>query len=96
MTYRIILSPGAQEGIRSALLWYFHQDRDLPFRFQSELKSTLSRIARYPYLFPVESDPLRRARMKRFPYLIHFKVNTGIVYVVNFFHQRQLNPLSRP
>ena len=96
MIYRLILSPDADEGIRSALLWYLQHDIDLPFRFTGDLEATLNRIAQNPYQFPPFADRLRRARMKRFPYLIYFSLIKGTVYVVAVSHQRRLNPLSRP
>lgn len=96
MIYRLILSPDANEGIRSALFWYRQHDIDLPFRFTADLEATLNRIAKNPYQFRLFPDRLRRARMKRFPYLIYFTVTARTVYVVAVSHQRRLNPLSRP
>ena len=96
MIYRVILSPDAKAGIRSALGWYFHQDMNLPFRFRAELKTTLRRIAKNPYGFAPVSDRLRRARMKRFPYWIYFTLTANTAYVVAVSHERRLNPLSRP
>ncbi len=96
MNYRVILSPDAKEDIRSALLWYFQHDTNLPFRFAAELDFILTRIAQTPYQFPLVPDPLWRARMKRFPYLIYFTPATDTVYVATMVHQRRLNPLHRP
>ena len=96
MIYRLILSPDADEGIRSALLWYLQHDIDLPFRFTEELEATLTRIAQNPYQFPPFAAGLHRARMKRFPYLIYFTLIERTAYIVAVTHQRRLNPLSRP
>ena len=96
MIYRLILSPDANDGIRSAFLWYLEQDIDLPFRFTGDLESTLNRIAQNPYRFSPFADQLRRARMKRFPYFIYFTVIERAIYVIAVSHQRRLNPLSRP
>ena len=89
MIYRFILSPDAKEGIRSALLWYYQHDINLPLRFEAELNATLSRIVRNPNQFQLISGPLRRARMKRFPYLIYFTPTARSIYVVNVLHQRR-------
>ena len=89
MIYRFILSPDAKEGIRSARLWYLQHDINLPLRFEAELKSTLSRIALYPNQFQLISGQVRRARMKRFPYLIYFTPTARSIYVVNILHQRR-------
>ena len=96
MIYTFILSPDAKEGIRSALLWYLQHDTNLPFRFEAELRLALSRIAQYPNQFQLVYGQVRRARMKRFPYLIYFTPTASSIYVVNVLHQRRLNPLHRP
>lgn len=96
MIYDTILSPDAKEAVRSTLLWYLQHDVDLPFRFAVELKSTLRRIERNPYQFPLVAYQLRRARMKRFPYLIHFTLIETTAYVLAVSHQRRLNPLYKP
>lgn len=96
MIYKSILSPDAKVSVRSAALWYLEHDLELPFRFAAELKSTLSRIERNPYLFALIGARLRRAQMKRFPYWVYFTPSEGLVYVVDVVHQRRLNPPSRP
>ena len=96
MIYDFILSPDAKEGVRSTLLWYLQHDIDLPFRFAVELKSTLNRIQGNPYQFPRVGYQLRRARMKRFPYLVYFTLIERTAYIIAVSHQRRLNPLSRP
>lgn len=96
MIYRVVLSPDANEGIRSALLWYVQHDIDLPFRFTGDLEATLNRSAQNPYQFPPFEVRLRRTRMKRFPYLIYFTVFETTVYVIAISHERRLSPLSRP
>lgn len=96
MIYDFILSPDAKESVRSILLWYLQHDIDLPFRFVVELKSTLNRIRGNPYQFPAVAYQLRRARMKRFPYLVYFTLIERTAYIIAVSHQRRLNPLHRP
>lgn len=98
MVYRVVLSPDAKRDIRSTLQWYLQQDTHLPLRFQIEFQRILKRIARHPNQFPVVKGDIRRARMKRFPYFIHYTTNTYAfkAIVVAVMHQRRLNPLSRP
>jgi plasmid stabilization system protein ParE len=96
MAYRLILSPDAKDGIRSARWWYFHKDINLPARFTAELEATLNRMARHPRQFPVVVGRLRRALMTRFPYSIYFTLNEGTTVVIAVLHYRQLNKWSRP
>jgi plasmid stabilization system protein ParE len=96
MIYHLILSPDAEDGFRSALLWYFQNDTNLPFRFETEFKFVLRRIAQNPNQFQGVSNLLRRALMKRFPYSIYFTVDGATIYVASVLRQRQLSPLNRP
>jgi len=53
MKYLIALSPGAKTDINSAVRWYLKIDLNLALRFFVEIDTTLQRIARMPYAFPV-------------------------------------------
>ena len=92
MTYRIALSPGARTDINSAANWYLNIDPDLALRFLGEIKTTLLRITRMPYAFPVRRPPFRRTRLKRYPYLIYYFVEINVVNVEAIFHERRSDP----
>ena len=96
MIYRLILSPDAKAGVRSATRWYAQKDKDLPSQFKADLKAVLNRIALHPYQFPVVHAQFRRGLMKQFPYSVYFKQVARTVYVVRIAHQRQLSPWNRP
>ena len=96
MIHHVILSPDAEDGISSALRWYFQKDLSLPSGFTAELEATLNRIARYPRQFPPVGGRLRRALMTRFPYSIYFTLSQRTIVVVAVLHQRQINTPSRP
>ena len=96
MSYRVILSPDAKAGIRSAIRWYVQWDKELRARFESDLKAILERIAQHPGEFRLIRGPVRRALMKRFPYAVYFILSGGVALVVGVEHQRRFNPLNRP
>jgi len=89
MNYRIALSPGAKKDINSAARWYLDIDPNLAFRFLAEIKTTLQRITRMPYAFPVHKPPFRRTRLKRFPYSIYYFVEINVVNIEAIFHKRR-------
>jgi len=91
MPHRVILSPGAKEDIRSAIRWYVNKQLNLPLRFAADTKTTLRRLARNPYQFPLVNHLQRRALLKRFPYAIYFTVSAGAVLVTAVLHQRRFN-----
>jgi plasmid stabilization system protein ParE len=92
MKYRIVLSPGAKADLRSAARWYLNIDPNLAFRFLVEVKTTLLRITRMPYSFPIRRSAFRQAPLKRFPYSIFYLVNIGSVGVEAIVHQRRSDP----
>lgn len=77
----IILSPDAEADIQSASRWYYTKEKSLFFRFRTETRLTLNRIARYPLQFPLVHKSIRRAVMRRFPYRIYFTVSEYSVLV---------------
>lgn len=89
MTYRIIFSPGANADIRSTVRWYERIDPNLAFRFILETSTTLWRIARFPYQFPLIMGIFRRAGLKRFRYAIYYSVEKEEVVVKAIVHERR-------
>jgi plasmid stabilization system protein ParE len=89
MIHHVILSPDAEDGISSALRWYFQKDISLPSGFTTELEAILNRIARHPQQFPPVAGRLRRALMTRFPYSIYFTRSQRTIIVIAVLHQRQ-------
>ena len=57
-----------------ACRWYETRSVGLGKRFLHELTVTLSRIATAPEAYAKGERDVRSARMRRFPYLVHFRV----------------------
>jgi plasmid stabilization system protein ParE len=89
MNNRIAFSPGAHIDIFSAVHWYELKDPTLAFRFLSELRSTLRRIAQFPYRFPLINSTVRRALLKRFRYSIYYSLDIDGISVIAVIHQRR-------
>ena len=89
MKFHSIPSPDAEADIDSASRWYQQIDPDLAVRFALETLTTLRRIKRFPYQFPVIEGITRRALLKRFPYSIYFDLNGDEASVIAVVHQRR-------
>src|ERR1044071_8176796 len=89
MNHRIVLSPDAQADFISAVWWYQQIDPKLATRFTREALATLHRIARYPYSYALIEGTVRRGRLKRFPYLIHYSLDMDGISVIAVTHERQ-------
>src|ERR1044072_3417413 len=89
MNYYIVLSPDAKADIRSARRWYRRIDRNLARRFSSEARTTVHRIAQFPYQFPLVNETVRQALLKRFPYAMYYRLYSKLVFVIAVVHQRR-------
>ena len=89
MNYHIVLSPDARADIRSVRRWYLRIDRELAHRFSLEGRTTVRRIAQFPYQFPLVNGTVRQALLKRFPYAMYYHLYSKLVFVIAVVHQRR-------
>jgi plasmid stabilization system protein ParE len=82
----VIFTPAAQAELLEARDWYFGRGAELAARFAAEIETVVERIAAAPQQFPVVLGDVRRARCRRFPYALFFRVLNGIAYVLACFH----------
>ena len=95
MNYHIVLSPDAKADIRSARLWYRRIDRNLAHQFSLEGRTTVRRIAQFPYQFPLVNRTVRQALLKRFPYAVYYRLYSKLVFVIAVVHQRRSHAIWR-
>lgn len=91
MTHRRLrVEPEAEAELREAAAWYEAQREGLGGAFMSEIEAVLARVRRRPEMFPVHPalSSARRARAKRFPYVVVFLLREGDVFVLAFPHER--------
>jgi hypothetical protein len=54
--------------------WYNKKQRGLGSRFFKAVKEQITRIKKNPYTISVRYDDIRCAKVKKFPYLVHFGI----------------------
>lgn len=93
MAYTIYITPTALNDIDSAVNYYNDKVADLGFRFADEIDNSLQAIALQPNAYTERYRDVRGKLVKKFPYLILFRINTVIqnVEVVRIFNTSQ-NP----
>jgi hypothetical protein len=71
--------PAAEAEAAAAAVWYEARQTGLGVEFVAEIDAALERVQARPASFPVwrVGSPYRRARLKRFPYLIFFRDPRG-------------------
>ncbi len=96
MKFEVLIEPRAIIDINTIAAYYEEQQINLGFRFTEELESVLSTLELNPY-FQIRYTKYRFLPLKKFPFIIVFKVNekVGIVSVYSVFHTSQ-NPKKLP
>jgi plasmid stabilization system protein ParE len=90
---RLIISKAAQADINEAALWYNTKQAGLGKRFTSTIRKEVKTIISNPELFPAKYNDVRTAAVSVFPYMIHYRVDTGLrqMTIIAVFHT-SLNP----
>ncbi|HSK80073.1 MAG TPA: type II toxin-antitoxin system RelE/ParE family toxin [Thermoanaerobaculia bacterium] len=89
MILPVTVRPLAERDLREAQLWYEEKRPGLGAEFRSCIDECLRTIARSPLLFPVTHRNVRRAGVKRFPYLVYFVLQPERVLIIACFHTRR-------
>lgn len=95
MTRRMVLRPEAAEEIRDAASWYVERGSHLEADFLTEVAARLDAAREAPERFPVVEGEMRKAVLRRFPYIILFRARPEEVVIVSCFHTRR-DPKDRP
>jgi len=91
MPLPIVFRRVARREMHESISWYEQRSAGLGFEFAVEVEKTLTRIAARPGQFPQVRGEIRRAVLHRFPYTIHFLLETSRIVVLAVFHAKR-NP----
>ena len=86
MTWIISTTPAAEADIAEAVDWYEVQRAGLGERLLAEVSGLNGRIAANPYRFPVVYRDARKASLRRFPYVLIFRLIGEEARLLSFFH----------
>lgn len=88
MPKRLEFHPLVAGDISAAIDWYEERSVGLGARFRSKVDARFDDIVSAPEIFPRAFDDLdfRFARIRKFPYLVLFRVGAEIVYVLAVLH----------
>lgn len=84
--------PAARLDVIDAQDWYERQAPGLGARFRAEVDFQVQLVTETPLYFPEIIADVRRARLRRFPYGLFFRVLPDAIYVIACFHSRR-NPM---
>ncbi len=86
---RLVISAEAETDALTAFKFYEERREGLGERFRDHLGVALSRIQNNPEEAPVVYRSLRRKLVRRFPYMVLYRLFPGLLYVVAVMHTKQ-------
>jgi toxin ParE1/3/4 len=86
VTYRLIIRPEAERDIALGRDWYETKRVGLGAELLSAVEVIFDRITQMPNLYPPEYKSIRRVGMKRFPYVVYYRIIGEVVEVIAVLH----------
>jgi len=83
----------AVDEARDARQHYDARKAGLGSRFARELAATVRRVRELPLAWPEVEPPVRRALVNRFPYLLHYVVESDTILILGVYHAKR-RPIS--
>ncbi len=86
--YQIVYHPIAEKEFLDSISWYEENRTGLSVDFIFEIEKVLSHIEDNPLLYSIKKLKYREAPVKKFPYIIVYKINSkqNQVIVLSVFH----------
>ena len=96
MSYKIIISPKAQNEIEESYDFYSGRTKFSATNFISSLTETYNILSLHPH-FQFAYENIRAVKIKKYPFALYFVIDesTSIVRILACFHTSR-NPLNRP
>ncbi len=89
MTPRLFVRSEAAADVEDAAAWYDEQRRGLGGEFVRAVRAALAGVGRQPQQFGVARGEVRRALVRRFPYVIYFVAEPSQTVVLAGLHGRR-------
>ena len=81
-----VLRRVAETEFGDSIAWYEGEREGLGEEFRAAIEGYFQRIADNPERFPQVRGEVRRAVVRRFPFVIHFLIQKEIIVVLSVFH----------
>ena len=84
--FHVVFTQAARAELLDAQHWYEGESPGLGRRFREEVGVIIERISSAPLQFPTVYQSVRRALLRRFPYMLFFMVDGDTLLVIACFH----------
>jgi plasmid stabilization system protein ParE len=82
LSYEVQVRRAAELDIAEAQVWYETQQAGLGAEFHSEISRVIDQLAASPLIYQVVHRDIHRAIVRRFPYLVWYRVTTEVVTIL--------------
>ncbi len=86
MSLPVVLRPEAQDDLLAARDWYERQRAGLGDIFVSAFDNFIARVEAMPEIYAVVLKGVRRGKLRRFPYVVYYRVMPGHIEVLAVLH----------
>ncbi len=83
---RLRLTPEAELDLDDAYSWYRRQHPELAADFLAAVETSVASIRRHPEAYQLVDATMRRALVRRFPYVVFYEVGPVEIVVYAVFH----------
>jgi plasmid stabilization system protein ParE len=83
---RLEFRPEAKSDVLIAKRWYEHEQPGLGEVFAQSLAEVVNRIESMPKMYPIAHHDARRARMRKFPYLVYYRLVEDKIEIIAVLH----------
>ena len=81
-----VLRRTAEQEFDDSIAWYESERKGLGQEFRTTVEEYFQRIQDNPEWFPKVRSEVRRAVVRRFPFAIHFLIETDRIVILSVFH----------
>ena len=86
MNLAAVVRPEAVGDVVEARRWYEEQEQGLGDAFAASVEETVNRMKSMPRMYPAAHREVRRGKLRKFPYLIYYRVQPNKLEVLAVLH----------
>lgn len=86
MSLCVVLRPEAEDDLLAARAWYEQESSELAEAFADSFEAIIARLEAMPELYVIALENIRRGKLRRFPYLVYYRVLSDRIEVIGVLH----------
>ncbi len=86
---KVIFSKLAKQELDDGAEYYELEHPGLGRSFKREVKTSISRIKKYPFAWSIEHGEVRKCLLHKFPYKVLYSVEKDHIFIIAVAHQHR-------